>query len=849
MTTLAAELLRHRAAPIEAVENGMLRQSLYGGDLATNLLELAAIDEASLLEQLALTFELEMVSPGPLPVATDNLKKALPGDIGSRHGIFPLSFESGELVVAVSVPLMSSTIEDLAFSLGHEIKQRIGLDVRIRQALSRDYRLPLSERFVRLSLALDSGQPLNLSIPPPKSAARAFPIARDPSVASSEANTGNVPTLVSSRANLLPHLAPPAAPSVANRPIRRFGPFTTSMMEGELQGAKSAKEVLRLWLDYSAQYFEYSAVFTVQGDIACGLESRGLSSSSESLSHVGIPLEFPSVLADARRSARWILATLSSEGIDVTLARDLKRVAGRQVMVAPIMLKGRAIALLYGDHGEADVQLSQVGEIISVVPIIERAMSKVLLTRKRGQGSEAAEIPRSLPPVAQTGVDRGRGSPELVPASVQPRPTVAGDASSAIEGSGPMDDEAASTTANVGLDPASKANLERPGPSKNWGLARPILTIEPAPLPDDNSEQADRPLSTPPAHRQFSLPKTPVTETHSVAPGAEHGEAPIHASGPQPDISLPRIDTDYESKSLAIIQRLLSGDNDAISELLAFGDAGASVLVRELPGPVVVPTRAVRPDLGPIRASECGPLLRAMAAFGPTARPYVIARTADADPRVRQWTTRLLGELPGRQSAMAVAQRLMHDRDAEVRRAAFAAGQLLAHDADSALALRNSLSGAARNETLAVTQRLAALDALSDLRDGLATPSLWRLLQDVNPSIAAAAQQALVVVACRDFGHDVEAWSHWWERNSHRHRVEWLIDALTDDSPNVRQSAMEQLRQISRLYVGYYDDGLLEERSRVQERYRIWWETIGRPTSASGQSRTSEIQAPPPTSR
>jgi len=39
---------------------------------------------------------------------------------------------------------------------------------------------------------------------------------------------------------------------------------------------------------------------------------------------------------------------------------------------------------------------------------------------------------------------------------------------------------------------------------------------------------------------------------------------------------------------------------------------------------------------------------------------------------------------------------------------------------------------------------------------------------------------------------------------------------------------MEQLRQISRIYVGYYDEHLLEERVRVQERYRVWWESTGR---------------------
>ncbi len=807
MTTLAAELLRHHAAPIDAVENAMLRQSLYGGDLATNLLELAAIDESSLLEQLALTFGLEMVSPGPLPEASDDLKRALPGDVGSRHGIFPLGFETGNLIVAVSVPLMSSTLEDLAFSLGHELHQRIAMDVRIRQALSRDYRLPLSERFVRLSLSLDSGQPLNLSIPPPKAGARGFPMSRDTASSSGESGSVNVPTLVSSRANLLPHLTATAAPATKNKAIRRFGPFTTSMMEKELHVAKSAKEILRIWLDYSAQYFEYSAVFTVQGDIACGLESRGLSSASESLTHIGIPLEFPSVLADARRNARWILAALSSQGIDVTLARDLKRPSGRVVMVAPVMLRGRAVALLYGDHGDLDVQLDQVGEIISVIPLVERGMSQVLLTRKRGRSSESLEFSPSLTPASAKIDDRNR---DFAAARLFEQPQSAPQATNAPLASAP----------------------EPPGRSRNWDLARPILEIEPYPPSQEQSSSTVGLASAPPPVRQFSLPRIPVTETQAAALVESDGITG-HPPAPQPDISLPRIDTDYEGKSLAIIERLLQGDNGAISELLAFGDAGASVLVRELPGPVEVPTRAVRPDLGPIRASECGPLLRAMAAFGPTARPYVIARTADANPRVRQWTTRLLGELPGRQSAMAVAQRLMHDRDAEVRRAAFAAGQLLAHDADSALALRNSLSGAARNETLAVTQRLSALDALSDLRDGLATPSLWRLLQDANPSIAAATQQALVALACRDFGHDLEAWTHWWERNGRRHRVEWLIDALTDDSPNVRQSATEQLRQISRLYVGYYDDNLLEERSRVQERYRIWWETIGRPSMAA----------------
>ena len=836
MTTLAAELLRHRAAPIDAVENAMLRQSLYGGDLATNLLELAAISEADLLGQLSLTFELEMAAPGQLPVASDALKRVMPAETASRHGIFPIALDGEDIIVAVSVPLMTSTIEDLAFSLGYEVKQRIALEVRIRQALSRDYRLPLPDRFVRLSVSLDSGQPLNLSIPPPRASSRSFSSGREPTGKPIDAASVNIPTLVSSRAHLVPHLPlPSVTPSKGEKPARRFGPFTSAMLEKELKNANSARDVLRIWLDYAAQFFEFTAMFTIQGDIACGLESRGANVPSESLSHLGMPLEFPSVLSDARRSGRWTLTTLSSEGIDVTIARDLKRVAGRKVLVIPIMLRGRAVAILYGDHGDVDVELGQVGEIIAIVPLVERAMGRVLVSRKRIQGEPGdfrSMPPRSIPPVSDA------------PAAVSVPPTSPAAFSSIAAPAAPSHLPAATPrmTPPLGLLQASavdvvdsrvpttlsaeSAAVTRMQPES---FARRIVNIESSPNPAPAPPKPEPPAQNPP--RTFSVPRIPVTETHAPRPEEDITTPPTQLSAPPPDMTLPRIDTDYEQKSLEVIKRILAGDETAIAELLAFGDAGASVLVRELPGPVVIPTRAVRPDLGPIRASECGPLLKAMAAYGPTARPYVIARTADADPRVRQWTTRLLGELPGRQSAMAVAQRLMHDRDAEVRRAAFAAGQLLANDSESALALRGSLSGAARNETLAVTQRLAALDALSDLRDGQATPTLWRLLQDHNPSIAAAAEQALAVLAGRDFGHDIQAWEHWWERNKARSRVEWLIDALIDDSPNVRQSAMEQLRQISRIYVGYFDDNLLEERVRVQERYRTWWQSSGQGAS------------------
>ncbi len=834
MTTLAAALLRNQAAPIDAVENAMLRQSLYGGDLATNLLELAAVDERTLLEQLALALEIEMVAPGPLTPASEELKKALPADVGARHCIFPLGLENDELLVAVSVPLMPSTLEDLAFSLGYELRQRIALEVRVRQALSRDYRLPFAERYVRLSLSLDSGQPLNLSIPPPRVATRNMLDSQRGDAMPHESSTTNVPTLVSSRSALLTHSIPKPARPIVAKPQRRLGPFTTAMAERELKEAKSAKEVLRLWLDFSAQFFEYAAIFTIQGEMAGGQGSRGMGPNSDYVSRIGIPMDFPSVLADARRLGRWNLATLGPDGMNATFARDLQRGLGRKVFTTPVMLRGRAVALLYGDQGDADVQLEQVGEVVAITPVIERALGRMLLSRKKGQTGEPPEPP-SYAPISLSPRNDALSPVDSREESLNRHRTQSPDAEIASHPIGVVAQSAAVLSHPAyAAQAAPSFNLDPTPRTRKTDLARPIVEVGSSPE-QDVLLRTNPEVAQPTSAASFALPKTAATESRVATIANAVAPVALDRQVRAPDVSTNRNDTDYESKSLLIIDRIKSGDESAIGELLAYGDAGASVLVRELPGPVNMPSRALRPDSGPVRASECGPLLRAMTAFGPTARPYVIARTADAEPQIRQWAIRLLGEIPGRQSAMAVAQRLMHDRDPEVRRAAFAAGQLLTYDAESALALRSALSGAARNETLAVTQRLAALDALSDLREGQAIPAVSRLLQDANPSIRAAAQQTLSILACLDFGHDVDTWSHWWARNGQRHRVEWLIDALTDDSSTIRQAAGEELRMITRLYVGHYDDNVLEQRSRVQERYRQWWDESGRAALSAEQ--------------
>jgi hypothetical protein len=105
MPTLSASIVQHQVASLRDVEEALSRQVLYGGDLATNLLELATVSEAALTRVLAETSGLKPVPGGELPRAPEAVRRLVPSELALRHGFYPLEEREGALVVAVSEPL------------------------------------------------------------------------------------------------------------------------------------------------------------------------------------------------------------------------------------------------------------------------------------------------------------------------------------------------------------------------------------------------------------------------------------------------------------------------------------------------------------------------------------------------------------------------------------------------------------------------------------------------------------------------------------------------------------------------------------------------------------------------
>lgn len=328
------------------------------------------------------------------------------------------------------------------------------------------------------------------------------------------------------------------------------------------------------------------------------------------------------------------------------------------------------------------------------------------------------------------------------------------------------------------------------------------------------SSRSAAPVYSAPASVPTMGPAEPFAPSPSAPPPSV---API-SSLPRP--SLPADVAEANSEIERLVELACQGNARAAQDLARIGAPTLPQLMARFPGPVI--SERAGPNS---RASECGPLLRALAHIGSPAMPDITRSSADRDARIRRWATLLLGELPSPESCRAVVQRLA-DEDPRVHQAALDAARLLLSSSAANL-FRRTLFEIAEAEDAPLTLRLRTLEHVAKLKDSASVPRLIGFLtSDVEP-IVHKALWALSVVTRQDFGRDIGRWWEFWHEHQAQHRLEWLIDALDHSDARLRRAAAEELELAAGDRFGY-DSGLPPaERQDAQRRYRQWWESVG----------------------
>jgi hypothetical protein len=494
--SLSTLIVQREIASIREVEEALARQVLYGGDFVTNLLEVCKLDEAQLLPLVAESLGLPPAPPGELPRAAPEAMRLIAAEVALERNLTPLTVDRYGLVIAVAAPLSADVEQELAFALALPISQKIAPLVRIRQALARDYGVPLDRRIARLLQKMSSDAPRGSSSFPPMLGAETRLGAPRPPSAAPPGPLATVEPLVrpSAPADGGPRTLLRDAPPPSMRPLRRRrGAITVEVARAELEDAGERDTIFDLLFEFTRQYFDYTAVFVVHGEIAEGRDAFGDGASREKIARIGVPLDLPSVLSVAREKRAMLQKVPEREGLDVVLMSDLGRSGKTLCVVLPVVVRGRVVALLLGDGGDTGLDASTLGDVEGIVTAATAAFERLIVRRK---------LKGTVPPGTDSIAPRARPSaPPPTKVSEAYRPAVEELAAPIRDLMNEPLSRAGETVREPVIKvsvPAAEAQLsgsERPPPANMFAVRRP--SGQPIPREEPDSSKRAPAVTTP----------------------------------------------------------------------------------------------------------------------------------------------------------------------------------------------------------------------------------------------------------------------------------------------------------------------------------------------------------------
>jgi hypothetical protein len=644
--------------------------------------------------------------------------------------------------------------------------------------------------------------------PPPTSriARRVFSSGPQSRVVSGEITIQNRPPPADAEPHGPPVEAPivevPAPPVSVDDPVH--APLPLAEVGPTLARAQSRDELLLTLARGAHQYLECVQVYLHrQGELQGQLELASGRFDSVKIRKRRLATDVPSIISRAIEDGSLYIGPVPTVDASASLLLAAGVLAGEGVVLAPVHLKGRNICLIVGHNYDRPIPPRVRIPLARIVEETALALARLIIRQK-----QTAPAPTPTP------------APTPAP---QPEPTAPAVSESAkVEVSWealPADVPTVPWPARTSRPtPASTASLTEVRPTPP--MAHVVETRPDLPeLPDFGDARAE-PIVAPP--HEDHPPDTIVQEQ----PIRREPTGPVPRASysldvkPEPPSQRPE---PASASLLGLIDELEAGGTSAQwaeLQLRKLGATAIAALIARFPGKLRH-DRFARGVLPPV--VECSPVLKALASFG---RGVIFALAPlfhHKDPDARYYVSYLMSELIYPEAVALLSTRLQ-DKDTDVRRIAAATlGKFrqMEQFPNVLLDLRADLSNPDPRP------RRAAAEALAALGDGDSVPLLLDLLADRDQSVVESALNALVTLTKQDYARNEKKWRAWWERNSHRHRMEWLIEGLVHKAPDIRAATAAELEQLTGLTFSYSFDMPRREREAIRRRFVDWWAEIG----------------------
>ncbi|HEX8705177.1 MAG TPA: HEAT repeat domain-containing protein [Myxococcaceae bacterium] len=182
--------------------------------------------------------------------------------------------------------------------------------------------------------------------------------------------------------------AAPAAQSPAKPPAPPAGPevpdWSLAQARAALKDATRDRDrLIDVALRFGRRTFDYVAAFAVIRGAAVGWEARGEGLTGEGLSQVSIPLDAGSVFRTIAVTRGSYAGPLPPDALTKHYLELFGRQSPRTVFLYPVEVRGRLVAVLFGDCGQKPMSQRRLSDYILFCQDLPSAFQELILFRKQ----------------------------------------------------------------------------------------------------------------------------------------------------------------------------------------------------------------------------------------------------------------------------------------------------------------------------------------------------------------------------------------------------------------------------------------------------------------------------------
>lgn len=441
---LGTLLVREGVINAHQLEEALRVQSLYGGRLGANLVELGFIDPDVLAEWLGKSTGFAVATADMFEEADDAVLKLITADFAEKYACFPLRQEGRRLHVAMVAPADLESVDAISFKTGLRVEPYIAPEVRVQYFLEKRYGVQRDLRYIRLSPAEMGAIPVSpsASIPPaaavPPSApvpgagdestdvaisadaaaiddsvtapetatpvpSPSFPPVMVPDPAVSVSATASTPSADAATDDwIVPEAAPPVdsswlgdseehshdwtPPEIPVGDAEGTSPVPPTLdFEAALAGLDEAphREALAdCVLGFGTGVLDGIMLMTCRDDMALGWRAVFKGQNEPLVDSLMLPLNVPSIFQSVSSSATSFVGPMPDHPLLAQIYKALHRPEPRFIALVPVVVRNRVVNLVYGERHDAEVDEALVQQLEALAARVTDGYERIVLNAK-----------------------------------------------------------------------------------------------------------------------------------------------------------------------------------------------------------------------------------------------------------------------------------------------------------------------------------------------------------------------------------------------------------------------------------------------------------------------------------